>query len=367
MGIKGDVDYFDRPALNKTALKHWSPYNPMRFWKRTNLNPKRKEIHEVTDALAFGSLTHCLLLEPHKFSAEFEIVEVFGLPNVKKTAASRNSVAFRDHQAKHDKYLIKKTEYEKAQLMVNTLLKRDWIKEILHGAEREKPYYWNDETFLVPQGKDVIGMPFKAKLDAIKRITQGIIGIEYKTATRRNIEKADWIEFVDYNMDVAMYDRVCWHKHGEHLHKMVFIVQCSDEGEEDFIRVITLSKDDDVQKERMRVCCNDLTSRTAAVTERYLLFQTKGIDAWRPILREEIAEVRIRYSEEHEHLFGNMMYLQMNQEHVPQASPQIKRNVETLSRVLTSKKSQKMLLDYNRELEPNKTQVAKEVYYENSG
>lgn len=64
--------HLDTDYIGKTGLDYVNR-SPKHFWEQY-LNPERPPEDEQTPAQAFGSLVHCLVLEPEKFNRRYEIV-----------------------------------------------------------------------------------------------------------------------------------------------------------------------------------------------------------------------------------------------------------------------------------------------------
>lgn len=60
--LNNDDAYFAYKAVSASQIKKYD-HGAYRFWKDSVFNPEKKTEQE-TDALVFGKLTHCLLLEP---------------------------------------------------------------------------------------------------------------------------------------------------------------------------------------------------------------------------------------------------------------------------------------------------------------
>lgn len=223
----GDRDYFAYKGLSKSQIKKWNDQNPMEFWKNCIFNPNRID-EGVTDALVNGRLAHTLLLEPQKFADEYKVI-----PDG-KGFSSRNTKTFQDaiKAEKSCKDLILQSEFDNWMNRINTLLSYDLVKSILAGISIEKPVIWEDN-----------GLILKAKLDAVKNTHQGIVLIEYKTTS--TIEKnIRGIDVGGYVFDVGMQCKAIEALYGQTPVKMVFIIQSSKEGEENWIEIRSVEKQD---------------------------------------------------------------------------------------------------------------------------
>lgn len=222
-----DKEYFSYVGLSKSQIKKWNDQNPMAFWRNCVFNPNRVD-EGVTDALVNGRLAHTLLLEPHRFDEEYKII-----PDG-KGFSSRKTKAFQDAIAndKSGKDLVLQSEFDDWTNRIQTLLSYDLIKAILKGITIEKPIIWVEN-----------GLTLKAKLDAVKNTEQGIVLIEYKTTS--TIEKnIRGIDVGGYTFDVGMQCKAIEAVYGQTPIKMIFIIQSSKPGEENWIEVRSVEKQD---------------------------------------------------------------------------------------------------------------------------
>ena len=222
-----DKEYFSYVGLSKSQIKKWNEQNPMAFWRNCVFNPNRED-EGVTDALVNGRLAHTLLLEPNKFDEEYKII-----PDG-KGFSSRKTKAFQDAIAndKSGKDLVLQSEFDDWTNRIQTLLSYDLIKAILKGITIEKPMIWEEN-----------GLVLKAKLDAVKNTEQGIVLIEYKTTS--TIEKnIRGIDVGGYTFDVGMQCKAIEAVYGQTPIKMIFIIQSSKPGEENWIEVRSVEKQD---------------------------------------------------------------------------------------------------------------------------
>lgn len=222
-----DKEYFSFKGLSKSQIKKWNDNNPMAFWRNCVFNPNRVD-EGVTDALVNGRLAHTLLLEPHRFHQEYKII-----PDG-KGFSSRKTKAFQDAIAneKSGKDLVLESEYHNWVNRIRTLLSYDLVMDILKGIVIEKPVIWEEK-----------GLVLKAKLDAVKNTSQGIVLIEYKTTS--TIEKnVKGIDIGGYVYDVGMQCKAIEALYGQTPIKMVFIIQSSKPEEENWIDIRSVEKPD---------------------------------------------------------------------------------------------------------------------------
>lgn len=218
-----DSEYFSLPALSASQIKIFDK-GAYWFWKSTPFNPDREESKE-TDALIFGKLCHCLLLEPDLFIDEYLIAD-FGKSRLNKKYEEAK-------RANPNTILISQDEYDHAVKMMTALKEHHLASLILDGATAEMPFVWTDKE---------TGLLCKCKMDAIKRTKQGIIVIDYKTSS--DIDSViNWPQKLQYPLQADFYCRAVKEKYGEAPIEFVFIIQSNKEGEEDIIAVANVEFD----------------------------------------------------------------------------------------------------------------------------
>jgi len=212
-----DAEYFGVKALSASQIKQFDK-GAYWFWKSSPYNPD-KEPEKETDALIFGKLCHCLLLEPAHLNNEYAIVD-FG--------ASRKNKKYEAAKAENPgKIIITQDELDRAMKMIAKVKEHKLASTILDGATAEMPFMWTDKE---------TGMPCKAKLDAIKRTKNGIVVIDYKTSS--DIEGLlNWPQKLQYPLQAEFYSRAVEAKYGERPCEFVFVIQSNKEGEEDIVCV----------------------------------------------------------------------------------------------------------------------------------
>lgn len=212
-----DEEYFGVKAISASQIKQYDK-GAYWFWKTSPYNDE-KEPEQETDALVFGKLCHCLLLEPDHLHNEYQVVD-FG--------ASRKNKKY--EQAKEEypgKIIITQNELDRAMKMVLNVKEHKLASMILDGATAEMPFMWTDKE---------TGMPCKAKLDAIKRTKNGIVVIDYKTSS--DIDGLlNWPQKLQYPLQAEFYSRAVEAKYGERPCEFVFVIQSNKEGEEDVVCV----------------------------------------------------------------------------------------------------------------------------------
>lgn len=212
-----DAEYFSVPALSASQIKQFDK-GAYWFWKSTPFNVK-KEPEKESDALVFGKLCHCLLLEPDQFDKEYIVCDFGKLRSNKKYEEAK--------QANPDKIIINQEELEHAQKMMAAIKEHKLASIILDGATAEMPYVWTDKE---------TGIHCKCKMDAIKRTKGGIVVIDYKTSS--DIEGViNWPQKLQYPLQADFYCRAVKDKYGEEPVEFVFVIQSNKPGEEDIIAV----------------------------------------------------------------------------------------------------------------------------------
>lgn len=212
-----DAEYFGVKALSASQIKQFDK-GAYWFWKSSPYNPD-KEPEKETDALIFGKLCHCLLLEPAHLQNEYAIVDFGASRKNKKYEAAK--------EENPGKIVITQDELDRAMKMIAKVKEHKLASTILDGATAEMPFMWTDKE---------TGMPCKAKLDAIKRTKNGIVVIDYKTSS--DIEGLlNWPQKLQYPLQAEFYSRAVEAKYGERPCEFVFVIQSNKEGEEDIVCV----------------------------------------------------------------------------------------------------------------------------------
>lgn len=212
-----DAEYFGVKALSASQIKQFDK-GAYWFWKSSPFNPD-KEPEKETDALVFGKLCHCMLLEPDKVKEEYEVVD-FGASRTNK----KYETAKQDYPGK---IIISPRELDHATKMILNIKDHRLASLILDGATAEMPFIWTDKA---------TGMLFKAKLDAVKRTKNGIVVIDYKTSSSIP-EILKYAQKLQYPIQSDVYCRAVEAKYGEKPCEFVFIIQSNREGEEDIVCV----------------------------------------------------------------------------------------------------------------------------------
>lgn len=266
MEILSEEEYFKTKAISASQIKAFDK-GAYWFWKQSPFNPEKEDDIE-TDALVFGKLCHCLLLEPDEVGKRFEVAD-FGL--------SRKNKKYLEMNLTTDKILINPSEMERAKKMIDAIHNHPLACQILDGATAEKPFVWAED------GKYY---PFKAKVDAIKRTKHGIVVVDYKTSS--DIDGVlNWGQKLQYPLQADFYCRAVKAKYGEEPVEFVFIIQSNKEGEEDIIAVAN------VEYDTMRVAHDIVDMRLFEIEDKLKMWEeTNDKNIWAAYPNR----VEIRYS-----------------------------------------------------------------------
>ena len=264
--ILDEQEYFEKEAISASQIKAFDR-GAYWFWKSSPFN-KEKDEESETDALVFGKLAHCVLLEPEAVDERF-IVEDFGL--------SRKNKKYAELKGTTDKIIVSPAEMERAKKMVDAIKCHKLAGDILFGATCEKPFSWVEDGHKYP---------FKAKVDAIKRTKAGIVVVDYKTSS--DIDGVlNWGQKLQYPLQADFYCRAVKAKYGEEPIEFVFIIQSNKEGEEDVIAVAN------VEYETMQVAHDIVDRRLEEIEEKLdMWFESGDKNIWSAYPNR----VEIRYS-----------------------------------------------------------------------
>jgi hypothetical protein len=156
-----DDNYFDFPALNASGINAY--YNhPLIFWLTSPLNPAYKP-REKTDAMIFGNILHCLLLEDRSvFKARYIVTE---------KGLRRGTTKWREYEGLAvGRELVKGEDYENAKEIIDSLRENPVARTLLKDCQYEAPVTWDNQ-----------GMPCKMKIDAFK--TSSHLIVDYKSTS----------------------------------------------------------------------------------------------------------------------------------------------------------------------------------------
>lgn len=255
-----DKEYFAYPAISKSQLHAFTRDNPMAFWRGCLLNPKHEPTEE-NNAIANGKLRHTLLLEPHKAESEFLVIEGGRGYSSRSTGAFQKVIADNPGVT-----VVTQEELALAKTQIDTLKTYKEVQDILKGASVEQAFFWEDEA---------TGLPLKAKLDAIKRLKEGLLTIEYKTTGKEFSQIERGLDVPGWHWDAGMQAKAVKAKYGEYPFQMVFIVQSQTEGEEHRIRLFYVDQAD------LLTCVQYVDNSLAEIKERYEQWGLGNPAAWK--------------------------------------------------------------------------------------
>lgn len=144
-GIYKDLsneDYHKDPAISRSGVMDFLE-SPYKYW--SNRLTDKKPIKEETEAMAFGTAFHTLMLEPEKFVDNY-IVEperVF-LKYDGKEAYEAYKKLLEDIKASNRK-IISLEISEQLMEMRNSLLMHAEARQLIEDATYEESYFWEDE------------------------------------------------------------------------------------------------------------------------------------------------------------------------------------------------------------------------------
>ncbi len=255
-----DKEYFAYPAISKSQLHAFTRDNPMAFWRGCLLNPKHEPTEE-NNAIANGKLRHTLLLEPHKAESEFLVIEGGRGYSSHSTGAFQKVITDNPGVT-----VVTQEEFALAKTQIDTLKTYKEVQDILKGASVEQAFFWEDEA---------TGLPLKAKLDAIKRLKEGLLTIEYKTTGKEFSQIERGLDVPGWHWDAGMQAKAVKAKYGEYPFQMVFIVQSQTEGEEHRIRLFYVDQAD------LLTCVQYVDNSLAEIKERYEQWGLGNPAAWK--------------------------------------------------------------------------------------
>lgn len=237
-----DDEYFALKAISASQIKQYDK-GAYWFWKSSPFNPD-KEPEKVSDALAFGKLCHCMLLEPNEVEKRFMVVDFGKTRTTKKYTEAVETYP--------DFEIVTQDEMNRATKMIGEIGRHPLASRIIAGATAEMPYTWTDKE---------TGLPCKCKIDAIKRTKNGIVVIDYKTSS--DIQSVlNWPQKLQYPLQAEFYSQAVKEKYGEEPCEFIFIIQSNKEGEEDVIAVANVEYDTGlVAKDIVKSHMNSIATR----------------------------------------------------------------------------------------------------------
>jgi exodeoxyribonuclease VIII len=112
--------------------------SPAHYWNAYH-NPKAPE-KITTDAMAFGSAFHTIVLEPDKFDKEYAII-----PEIdRRTKAGKETYQI-FQETHHGKTMITKNQFDTLLAMQQSVYKHSQAWELISNARYENSIFWNDQ------------------------------------------------------------------------------------------------------------------------------------------------------------------------------------------------------------------------------
>tara|TARA_R100001460_G_C3555520_1_gene175455 strand:+ start:1231 stop:1953 length:723 start_codon:yes stop_codon:yes gene_type:complete len=165
--------------LSYSALSQFkkSPNHLLAYWNKE---------FKTTDAMQFGSLVHKLILQPDTFGDDFAVFE----------GARRAGKAWQEFsQTNQDKTIIKQSELDAANNILNNAMQHDIVKTMLQNATaKELELNW--------QHKEV---NFKGFADILTTYEGKQCVVDIKTTTDAGKRFERDLYYNDYKMQLAMY------------------------------------------------------------------------------------------------------------------------------------------------------------------
>ena len=165
--------------LSYSALTQFkkSPNHLLAYWNNE---------FKTTDAMQFGSLVHKLILQPDTFGDDFAVFE----------GARRAGKAWQEFsQTNQDKTIIKQSELDAANNILNNAMKHEVVKTMLQNATaKELELNWKHKEVNFKGFADII-TTFEGK--------QCVVDIKTTTDAGKRFERD--LYYNDYKMQLAMY------------------------------------------------------------------------------------------------------------------------------------------------------------------
>ena len=165
--------------LSYSALSQFkkSPNHLLAYWNNE---------FKTTDAMQFGSLVHKLILQPDTFGDDFAVFE----------GARRAGKAWQEFsQTNQDKTIIKQSELDAANNILNNAMKHDIVKTMLENATaKELELNWKHKEVNFKGFADIL-TTYEGK--------QCVVDIKTTTDAGKRFERD--LYYNDYKMQLAMY------------------------------------------------------------------------------------------------------------------------------------------------------------------
>ena len=202
------MSYYQHPAFSGsdiiTALTK-TQNEFLHFYAKRQI----ESIDNKTPEMEFGSLTHCLLLEPELKDEKIAISPF-------ETFQSKESKAWKAENS--NKIICKQSQFDKAQKMVDVLYNSPLAAQFLQKGINEEEVFAFDTT---------LSMDLRIKADKRLKQKSGSLIFEYKTT-------GNLIEFGNVYTNFKYYLKAAFYKHvyelqNEKINDVVLLVQSTEE------------------------------------------------------------------------------------------------------------------------------------------
>ena len=140
-----DIRYFSNKALSKSAIDKLLECPALyKAWL------EGEDEEKTSAALAFGSLSHLLTLQPQEFDSQYAVTDL----NLATKEGKAWKAALPDGIQ-----IVKNDDYEKAQMMADAVRDHPQAKMLFQNYIAEEPIYWTFD-----------GVPCKAKPDIVSEL-----------------------------------------------------------------------------------------------------------------------------------------------------------------------------------------------------
>lgn len=159
---------FFKPGISASSFSDYFK-SPRHFWANSSFNPERVK-KPSTEALDFGKLTHCLILNPETFDAEFIVSPKIN----RRTKAGKQE--YQDFLATVGKRTaIEKSDLDLATAMRDAMFRNSAVRQLIGNGMSESPVTWK---------RDDGDLMCKVRLD----YARNGLTIEYKTTENAHPE-----------------------------------------------------------------------------------------------------------------------------------------------------------------------------------
>lgn len=140
-----DIKYFANKSLSKSAIDKLLECPALyKAWL------EGEDEEKTSAALAFGSLSHLLTLQPQEFDSQYAVTDL--------NLATKEGKAWKA-ALPEGVQIVKNDDYEKAQMMADAVRDHPQAKMLFQNYIAEEPIYWTFD-----------GVPCKAKPDIVAEV-----------------------------------------------------------------------------------------------------------------------------------------------------------------------------------------------------